>query len=297
MTPVPPVLIAVIGPVEPALLTAWTTHYRRLGIEHFHLAFHFPEHVPDTRRHELLAAARGLGITPATISSGPWHEHTNTELREALRGQAGPGWHLLADSDEFQQYPAPLTEVTAAAERAGHRTVGGLLLDRVAADGRLSPWQAATGLDRTFPLGGHLTHRLLHGDPRKIVLARHDIIVASGNHRAPGHTPDPDTLACVHHFKWRSGVLDDLRRRVERYASGDWAEHTPAVRDEAGRLLEHTDRHHGRIDVADPRLAFRHVTLDHLPHGWAAEAHSISLHRHPTTAAERHRITGPDQRQ
>ncbi len=76
--------------------------------------------------------------------------------------------------------------------------------------------------------------------------------VASGNHRASGHKPDPDTLACVHHFKWRSGVLDDLRRRVERFSSGTWVEHTPAVRSEASRLLEHTDRHSGRIDVADP---------------------------------------------
>ncbi|MDT0490290.1 hypothetical protein RM717_07205 [Streptomyces griseus] len=75
----------------------------------------------------------------------------------------------------------------------------------------------------------------------------------------------------MHHFKWRSGVLDDLRRRVDRFTSGEWAEYTPAVRSEASRLLQHIDRHNGRIDVADPRPAFRHVTLDRLPSGWAAE--------------------------
>lgn len=31
--------------------------------------------------------------------------------------------------------------------------------------------------------------------------------------------------------------MDDLRRGVERFASGDWSERTPAVRDETGRLL------------------------------------------------------------
>ncbi|WP_413751809.1 hypothetical protein NRF20_01335 [Streptomyces sp. R-74717] len=41
-------------------------------------------------------------------------------------------------------------------------------------------------LDRAFPLGAHLTHHPLYGGPRKIVLARPGITVASGNHRAPG---------------------------------------------------------------------------------------------------------------
>lgn len=282
--PATPALIAVIGPVEPALLAAWATHYRRLGIERFHVAFHFPDHVPDAWRHQLLAAAYEIGITPAAVSTGPWHEHTNTELRERLREQAGAGWHLLADADELQTYPAPLNEVTATAEAGGHRVVGGLMLDRVADDGRLAHWRAETGLDRAFPLGGHLTHRLLKGDPRKIVLVRSGVTVASGNHRAPGHKPDPAALACVHHFKWRSGVLDDLRRRVERFASGDWTERTPAVRNEAGRLLEHTDRHGGRIDVADPRLAFRRVSLDQLPAGWEREAKTIATAWRPPAA-------------
>lgn len=206
MTPAPPVVIAVIGPVEPALLTAWTAHYRRLGVERFRVAFHFPDHVPDTRQHDLLTVGRALGIT---------HAHVR--------------------------------------------------------------------------LGGHLTRRLLNGDPRKIVLARAGVTVASGNHRAPEHKPDPGTLACVHHFKWRSGVLDDLRRRVERFTSGQWAAHTPAVRDEASRLLAHIDRNGGRIDVADTRLGFRHVTLDHLPNGWATEARSITAAWRPRPSPRRAR--------
>ncbi|MGW9424023.1 glycosyltransferase family 2 protein [Streptomyces koyangensis] len=292
-TPVSPALIAVVGPVEPALLATWTAHYRQLGIERFLLAFHFPDHVPEAWRDQLLAASHDLGVVPARVSTGPWHEHTNTQLRDFLREQAGPGWHLIADSDEFQTYPAPLTEMIAQAEAARHKVIGGLMLDRAANDGRLALWRPEAGLDRSFPLGGHLTHRLLKGDPRKIVLAHSSVTVASGNHRAPGHKPDPDTLACVHHFKWRSGILDDLRRRVDRFTSGAWDEHTPAVRSEASRLLQHIDRHNGRIDVADPRLAFRRVTLDRLPDGWAVEAAKITTTWRPPQCQSGSTISSP----
>lgn len=159
------------------------------------IAFHFPEHVPDQQRHELQAASHELGIIPTGTSTGPWHEHTNTQLRDALRHRAGPGWHLLADADEFQQYPAPLSEVIAQAEKSGHRVVGGLMLDRIAASGHLIGWRPEGGLDLAYPLGGHLTHRLLHGDPRKIVLARHDVTVAGGNHRAPDSVRMPTVSA------------------------------------------------------------------------------------------------------
>jgi hypothetical protein len=189
MLSTPPALIAVVGPVEPALLAAWVRHYRDLGIDRFLIAFHFPEHV--------------------------------------------------------------------------------------AASGHLPTWQPPTGLDLAYPFGGHLTHRLLRGDPRKIVLARHEVAVASGNHRAPGHRPDADRLCAVHHFKWRSGVLDDLRRRVQHFAAGTWQEHTPAVRDEAGRLLAHVREHGGVINVSDPRFAFRRVSLETMPHSWPAEARAI----------------------
>ncbi|MFC7811408.1 glycosyltransferase family 2 protein [Streptomyces olivaceus] len=271
----PPALIAVIGPIEPPLLTAWVGHYQQLGVERFLLAFHFPEHVSPVLRRDLQATARGCGIVPIGTSVGPWHEHTNARLRDALRHRAGPGWHLLADVDEFQQYPADLTDVMARADAAGHRAVGGLMLDRVAASGRLTGWRPEGGLDRAYPLGGHLTHRLLRGDPRKVVLARHDVAVASGNHRAPDHRPDPEHLCAIHHFKWRAGVLDDLRRRVQHFSSGVWQEHTPAVRDEAGHLLAHVGRHGGAINVSDPRFAFRQVTLNRMPSSWTAEAHGI----------------------
>jgi hypothetical protein len=271
MSALPP-LIAVVGPVEPALLTAWVTHYRALGIERFHLAFHFPEHVDPDRRHQVQAACRELGIVPAAVSDGPWHEHTNPRLRDALRERAGDGWHLLADSDELHAFPAPLHEVIAAAEESETGTVGGLMLDRVSADGSLTSWDPEQGLDAGYPLGAFLTHRLLRGDPRKIVLAHSSVPVASGNHRAEGHRPTNRPPTVVHHFKWRDGVREDVERRAAHSADGTWQTASPARLAEARRLLKHLQRHGGRIAVDSPRLNFRPVSLATVPDWWAAEA-------------------------
>ena len=282
--PVLPPLIAVVGPVEPALLTAWVTHYRGLGIERFHLAFHFPEHVSADRRHLVQASCRELGIVPAAVSNGPWHEHTNPRLRDALRERAGAGWHLLADSDELHSYPAPLQEVIAEAEGSGTGTVGGLMLDRVTADGSLTGWRPDKGLDATYPLGAFLTHHLLRGDPRKIVLAHSSVPVASGNHRAPGHRPVNRPPVVVHHFKWRDGVHQDVERRAEHSADGTWKTASPARLEEARRILGHLQQHSGRIAVDSARLEFRPVSLTTVPDWWAEEATNlVATWRPPTT--------------
>ncbi|MET7685784.1 hypothetical protein [Streptomyces sp. NPDC005423] len=280
-----PPLIAVVGGVEPALLTAWITHYRGLGVERFHLGFRFPEHVTVDRRHQVQAACRELGIVPEVVSVGPWHEHTNPRLRDALRERAGAGWHLLADADELHTYPAPLHEVIAAAEASGTGTVGGLMLDRVTADGSLTGWEADRGLDAAYPLGAFLTHHLLRGDPRKIVLAHSSVPVASGNHRAEGHRPANQPPVVVHHFKWRDGVREDVERRAAYSADGTWKTGSPARLAEARRLLEHLQRHGGRIAVDSARLDFRPVSLASVPDWWAAQATRLVATWRPPTPA------------
>jgi hypothetical protein len=278
-------LIAVIGPVEPALLAAWCTHYQQLGVTRFAIALHTPHPGGGPAREALAEAFRAAtGHEPQLVAVGPWHEHTNIHLREQLRARAGQGWHLLADADEFQQHPHGLAAAVDAAQANGSGVLAGLLLDRVAADGGFPSWTTNTGLDRAYPLGGLLTHHLLRGDPRKIVLARSDVVVASGNHRAvasgnhraPGRRPPVDHVVPVHHFKWRAGVVADLHARVEHFTSGRWHETTPAVRLEAGRLLAHLAEHDGRIDVTSGApVSFHPVTLTTGPPWWPARASAV----------------------
>lgn len=272
----PVTLVAVIGPVEPALLAAWCAHYQQLGVERFAIALHCPDFTGIPARNELAALLRDVTSTaPLLQVTGPWHEHTNGELRDELRVHAGPGWHLLADSDEFQQHPDGLAASVKAAHAARQGVLGGLMLDRVAADGGFPAVTTDTDLDSAYPLGGLLTHRLLRGDPRKIVLAYSTVDVASGNHRAPGHRPDPTLVVPVHHFKWRQGIESALRARVENFRSGQWTETTPAVRLEAERLLIHLAEHHGHLDVTGAEVPFRPVTLTAVPPWWQDEARAV----------------------
>jgi hypothetical protein len=269
-----PTLIAVVEPVDPALFAAWIAHYRSLGVDRFQLGFRFPAHVSSERHRELQAACCTLGIVPAAICSGTWDESVGSELRDALREKAGSGWHLLAGVQEFHHFPVPLPEVITRAEWAGVPAVGGVLLDRVAADGRLAGIDRVGGLDRTFPLGGHLTHRLLDGDPCRIVLARSDVRVDRGSHRVLGHEPYPGVVAAVHHFAWHADAMDQLRRSVA--ASGIGSARGLAADDKTHVLLGFAAEFSGRIDVADVRLRFRHVSLAEMPRGWHHEVRRMA---------------------
>ncbi|MFG2972402.1 hypothetical protein ACGFYY_05270 [Streptomyces sp. NPDC048331] len=283
-----PTLVALIGPVEPELLETWLDHYRGLGIERFALGFHYPDHVTQEVKDLLAEVCQRAGIAPALVREGPWHEHTNPRLTAELRTLAGQGWHLIADSDEFHSYPAPLPDVLNDAVYRGTLTVGGLMLDRVSANGALTGWDPIAGLDSSYPLGSFLTHRLLQGDPRKVVLAHSSIALSSGNHRAPGHRPVNRPPVLVHHFKWRSGIHEDLTRRYRHSLDGSWQTDSPAIPTEARRILEHLDDHDGRINVHDEQLGFRPVSLTRTPSWWAADATSIVETWKPPVAGHSH---------
>lgn len=269
-------LVAVIGPAEPEMFRAFVDHYRSCGVTDILIAFHFTPRAPAERRQAVLDACHDLVGPPAIISQGPFHEYLHGDLRDHLRRRAGTGWQVLADYDEFHFYPAPATELIAAAEDAGSDHVGGVMLDRVTADGALAGWSPALGLDRSYPLGGFLTSRLLGGNPRKVVLAHSSVELILGSHRSPSGSPVNDPLVPVHHFKWRAGVQEDLRTRVDEMTSGGWREVSPATRIEATTLLEHLRGNDGRIDVTDPGLMFQPVSLSELPPGWAVASRDVA---------------------
>lgn len=259
------------------MLEAFVAHYRVFDVERFLLAFHFPEDVPADEKDRLLNTAKELDVEPKLVSVGPWHEKVNSELYAQLREEAGKGWHMIADSDEFHSYPSPVSELIAQAEIADSPIVEGLLLDRFAQGGfpRLS---AAQDLDSNYPLGGFLTHYVLGGEPTKVVLARSGYELPPGNHEIKGHRSVNRPLIPVHHFKWRHDVVSRLRDRADGILSGDWHMHDDWVLNETLRALQHIAAHDNRIGLVEGRelvppeagaaVPCVSVSLDRVAPGW-----------------------------
>jgi hypothetical protein len=268
-------LVAVIGPVEPALLNEFVGHYRRQGVERFLLGFHFVDSIPSSRTTELLAECQRLVGEPEIVSTGPWLIGTNGDIRDELRRRAGEGWHVLADVDEFQYHPESVPATVARALEQGAHTVDGLLFDRVAPGGELLPWSLDTGLDQTYSLGAFFTHLVLSGDARKVMVAHSSVELGSGNHHSPSTASMGGMPLPVHHFKWRHGCAEYMRRRAEGFLRSTHRDEL-SMRAEALRYLAHLDKHGGRIAVEDPRLRFRPVSLHEIPPSWDAEAAGVA---------------------
>jgi len=274
-------LVSVIGAVEDELMSEFVAHYTKIGVTDFFVGFHFPDHVTDQERSRTLETWQRLVGPPTIVSTGPWHEHLHGELRDRLRCEAGEGWHLIADSDEFHGYPHPLPDVVAAAEDSRHRIVKGVLLDRVSNNGALGMQNSELGLDTRYPLAGFITAELTGGDPRKIVLAKSGVQLGLGSHYSPTDTVEDTCPVPVHHFKWRPPVLSDLRRRVEMHSKGAWSEVTSAIRDEAARFLDHLGAHDGILNMQELGIQLRPASVDAVPAWWEAESRQYLAARKP----------------
>jgi hypothetical protein len=157
-------------------------------------------------------------------------------------------WVVWCDSDEFQVYPAPLPDVLAQCNALGVDYVRGAFVDRVAADYSLAAFNAQTPVWETFPHTCNVTLALARGDPRKVVLARANVLVHGGKH-APKNAENLKTIhgwVQVHHFKWDATLLDRLRYRVRP----EWRARFPWWV-ESQRLLDYFAANDSRFNPAD----------------------------------------------
>lgn len=270
-------LVAVVGAVEPALFRAFVDHYAKLGVTRFEIAFHFVQSTPTGLREATLRESARLVGSPSSVSSGPWRAETNGLLRDRIRANHAAGeWAVVTDVDEFQYHPVSVQEVTAMAARGGRATVEGLLFDRVAASGRPVAIDPSDGIDKTYALGGFITHYLVGGDCRKVTLARSDVVLGSGNHHSPTHPARVGApVSPVHHFKWRQGVIEYLERRAMSFEMSDIPDEI-SMRQECLAILDHFRRNGGRIKVEDERLRLRPTQLGEIPCCWTSESSDVA---------------------
>jgi Glycosyl transferase family 2 len=271
-------MTAVVGG-DTGLLEPWLAHYQQLGVQEFHVTRHV-EDPADPRVEASAAVMEKAGLAFSGVHVGPWHEHLNPRLIREEMAAHPDDWWIVADLDEFQVYPVPLTELTARCASAGHDFVSGAFLDRVAAGGLLpAPGTDGGPLWRQYPLAGLLTLRLLGARPTKVTLARGRVELGYGQHVAwTGRgAAEGEVYAQVHHFKWTDSVRESLTRRVEAYSSGAWQTNNLKIIEESRTFLDHLAANGGRIDVTEPSFGFLPCSFDHADYGpWPTVAAELS---------------------
>jgi hypothetical protein len=201
------------------LLDAWFRFYRRLGVESFHLIVHGPRR-ENTRLYAVLSSY------PIVIEEEYEGEFVVQEkqrrLNRLLERDAGH-WVLVVDSDEFLELPyRGLTSTIGALTLAGARALYAPMLQHLTANGSLQtpgviddPFlvQPRCSIDLYQRMGSSASinkYPLFHCGPGTR-------LTDGGNHNPPTGS---DRLASgirgvTHHFKFRSCVIERLRRRID----------------------------------------------------------------------------------
>ncbi|MEH1128484.1 glycosyltransferase family 2 protein [Micromonospora sp. CPCC 206061] len=250
-------LAAVVGGGDALLLRHLVEHYRAHGVESFYVCRHV-ESTSDPLYEQIEQAARDAGIEIFRTFVGPWDDEMYERLMLEARSQHPDDWYVVVDLDEFHVYDRPLADLIELAEHGGYDHVDGCFVDRVAADGGF-PDVDGDSLWERFPLGGSITSRLVQAPSIKTGLALGRVPLHIGHHGARGGRGLPREVSYiqVHHFKWTGSVVDRMRKRIDRFESGEWKLVFPSVLTETRRVLTYLDRHDGRIDVGSRRLHLR----------------------------------------
>jgi len=232
------------------ILPQMLKHYEILGIS----AFHIHVHATDSKDPIVEQVAQVARQFDAEVTS-TWQIALRQVQHDAWesRSQFGNDWCLIADLDEFQVYPAPLAELLAYCDAHGYEFVKGCFLDRIAVDGRLKEFCAELSIWGQYPMGAFLTYPILQGEPRKVVAAKSNVRMSNNGHHTAAcgaGCPMTECLVQVHHFKWRDGLLEVLRQRIERVRRTSRSNHWK----QSQRFIEYYIENGNRINLEDPSL-------------------------------------------
>ncbi len=238
------------------LLPHFIEHYMKMGPVRFHFALHVYERGSfiEQQANNCLS---GYGIAPVSTAYGPWSENSNQiTIAEIMRCHPDDWW-IVADLDEFQVYPRDIRDIIRYANVHGFDYAEGALIDRVAEDGSLAAITRDSLWDQ-FPMAGRVTYPICGGYIKKIVLCKGRIKLGAGQHSVTAGKllPASQCFAQVHHFKWNSGLVERLQRRIANFESKVADVVTPSYPEELQRTIEYMMRRNFIIDIKDRIFCF-----------------------------------------
>jgi hypothetical protein len=228
------------------LLPAWFAHYAGLGVASFHVIVHGPR----AENALLFDLSRSYPAVIEDAYEGEFSDEEKKRRINALLGAFRGGWLLLVDSDEFVEFPCRTIPGTIGLlERLGANALFAPMIQRITADGSLDSPESIPDPFTFFPLCSIDLYRTMGVDAS---LSKYPLFFCGeqtslwegGNHHPP-HGPATvlsSMQGITHHFKWRQGVLERLRRR----ASGS----SPTGQESAG-YLAYLAAHDARVPTSD----------------------------------------------
>jgi transaldolase len=227
-------------------------HYAQAGVTDFFVVA--PSEVVDVMTP--LASDYAVTIVPADPAGAARHVGSTEQVSNLRRRhQQKDEWVVIAEADEFVDFPKSITEIAAAAEAEGANVVRGTMYDRFTPDGHPSEVEPASDLAELFPVRSRFIRDVMRGWDQKAILVK-GLHTLDGEHVA-------STELIIDRYKWIQGSVQRQRARARTSdeADGDWRrEYDPALR--------HYDAH-GRFageklggELCLPEWEF-------VPEGWA----------------------------
>ena len=274
------------------IIEAWLNHYLRLGVDRFHLVLHGSV----DENEKLLSIKNSYPITIESTYSGPFDSDQKKDHLDAVLARCPNEWVVIADSDEFVEFPyGTIPETIEALSGAGANLMAAPMLQRIAADGSFTSASVIDDPFQSFPLcSSDLYWKVgIKAEIFKFPLffcGSETRLLEEGNHNPPlGNEPrEARVLGVTHHFKFRRTLSQRLDRRINS---------THQFRQESLELREYLDAHGDRLPIDDAFLysrseLFRRGLLRKLsaPYGEQSRegeiSTNISLPRTPNSAVE-----------
>lgn len=226
------------------LLEAWLKHYLRLGVDRFRLVVRGP---PEENRRLLELKDRYPVVIEDTYE-GPFESQQKKNRLDAILGRTPNQWVIVADSDEFVEFPyRNIPETIRKLEFARANVMSAPLLQRLKADGTFESPAIIDDPFAMFPLCSEDLYRRMGSDAclRKFPLffcTKNTRLFEEGNHSPPegAEVRTSAMLGVTHHFKFRQTLIKRL---------DDWINSEHAFRHESVRLQEYVDKHSMRLPL------------------------------------------------
>jgi len=197
---------------ETGLLPQFLQHYSQLGVNHFIVGI-----LEKTCSIEVIRSL--CRDFPCTIVSSAidFNGNKDTAFRHWLCKQfiSPEEWWVIADLDEFHEYPEPLPALVETLDADGYLFLGSTFLDRITSDGSCPNLRPDYPLWEQFPAAADLTRLWMEAPCSKIMLIRGHGTMLGGHHRPKKPHGPIFKGGKVHHFKWFGDIEGQIRERRE----------------------------------------------------------------------------------